>query len=226
MAHAHYGQAGLMKKIEICSIPYRHIFIESFLTKEHAEEILDHFPKENDPIWDLEGKKFFNKYGRKKEISSIEKIHPSYQRFIDIVSNVSFLQEISNLTEIDDLFFDFSLYGGGLNLYEPGSALDPHVDFNFNDQIKMYRAVNLIYYLNKDWKNDDGGQLLLCSSQGDTVKKIPPIFNSCVIFMPNNKTIHSVEKVRSKCRQSISVWYYTKNPPKDVDGLPSKTKWI
>ena len=34
-----------------------------------------------------------------------------------------------------------------LSLMESQDQLDPHIDFNWNDRIKMHRAVNLCVYL-------------------------------------------------------------------------------
>ena len=37
-----------------------------------------------------------------------------------------------------------------------GSHLTTHIDFNYNNDIQAYRAVNLLYYLNSDWDESGG----------------------------------------------------------------------
>ena len=42
--------------------------------------------------------------------------------------------------------------GGGLNISEKGGMLDTHVDGNYKHQTGLYRRLNCIIYLTKNWK--------------------------------------------------------------------------
>ena len=48
---------------------------------------------------------------------------------------------------IDGLVVDSYGTGEGVSLMESEDQLDPHIDFNWNDRIKMHRAVNLCIYI-------------------------------------------------------------------------------
>jgi len=81
---------------------------------------------------------------------------------------------------------------------------------------KLDRRINLLVYMNPDWKEEYNGMLSLCDKEkGICVKKILPILNRCVIFNTSNKSIHGHPEPLTVpdniYRQSIAVYYYTKN---------------
>lgn len=93
-----------------------------------------------------------------------------------------------------------------------------HTDFNIYEEPnlgKLDRRINLLIYMNKEWKKRYKGDLLMCSPDGSDLKRIKPKFNRCVIFNTTNKSIHGHPEVlnvpKNICRQSIAVYYYTKN---------------
>ena len=57
-------------------------------------------------------------------------------------------------------------------------------------------------------------------------KSIPPKLNTCILFATNNKTYHGVNKVISGYRKLFSLWYYTKEPTKDLSEQPHRTLWV
>ena len=125
---------------------------------------------------------------------------------------------IYEIIRIDD-----ELYGGGLFLHPTGSHLTTHVDFNFNNDIKLYRAVNLLYYMSDDC---EGGDFELYDTDLQKQKSVPPKLNTCILFATNNKTYHGVNKVISGYRKLLSLWYYTKEPTKDLSEQPHRTLWV
>jgi hypothetical protein len=57
-------------------------------------------------------------------------------------------------------FVDPKNFGGGLHQGKKNSFLDMHLDFNYHPLNKnWYRELNLLLYLNKDWKPEYKGQL-------------------------------------------------------------------
>ena len=101
-----------------------------------------------------------------------------------------------------------------------------HTDFNTYDNPthgKLDRRINLLLYMNKDWKSEYKGDLLMYHPDDiSQVKSIEPIFNRCVIFNTTNKSIHGhpfplcVDK-EDLYRKSIAIYYYTKNENGNVD---------
>ena len=78
----------------------------------------------------------------------------------------------------------------------------------------MYKSVKLIFSLNDDWKETDGGLLEL---HGKNDKKIiEPIKNRIIIYPANSKSIYSITKV-NKEQKNLIIWYYTKDKQKYTD---------
>lgn len=84
-------------------------------------------------------------------------------------------------------------------VYEEGSYYKRHRDQFKNDSNRKY---SLISYLNKNWQEEDGGQLLVYQDEG--VKKILPQSQSAVFFK-SDEMEHEVT-LANRCRMSISGW--------------------
>ena len=72
-----------------------------------------------------------------------------------------FTRLISEITDINNLIPDPKQIGGGMHQILPGGFLDVHIDFNFHPELKLHRHLNLLLYLNKDWKREYEGCLEL-----------------------------------------------------------------
>ena len=59
----------------------------------------------------------------------------------------TFVKWVEEETEITGLVTDPIGTGEGVSLMKAGDSLDPHIDFNWNNRIRMHRAVNLLIYL-------------------------------------------------------------------------------
>lgn len=199
--------------------PFFHGVSDHFLDPNLANEISKEFPEWDDDRWSV----FDSKYGAKKEINNINLMPTSIVTFFNKIFEDEFVQYLSDLTNLE-LHVDDTIYGGGLNIYPPGQRLSKHIDFNYNNSIGKYRAVNILYFANKDYEKSMGGHLVL---HGNPEVKVYPKLNTCAFFTSNNKSIHEVTRVND-CfyRKSISVWYYTLECPAEVDELPHKTLWL
>ena len=101
---------------------------------------------------------------------------------------VSFLEE---LTGIGGLVPDPHLRGGGLHEIRHGGLLGVHADFNVHPRLRLYRRLNLLVYLNKDWQQEWGGALELWDRGGQRcVRAIQPVFNRAVLFDTSNFSYH------------------------------------
>jgi len=85
------------------------------------------------------------------------------------------------------------------SLYEIGSFYKKHLDQFQNNQSRQY---SLISYLNNDWKEEDGGNLLI--HQLNNNQKISPTQGKTVFFK-SNELEHEVLKT-SRRRMSITGW--------------------
>jgi hypothetical protein len=124
-----------------------------------------------------------------------------------------FIKSISGVTGIEDLLVDEKRWGGGLHKTKEGGYLSIHKDFNilpttYNDDKQMLRCINLIGYLNSNWKPGDGGELEFWNSEG-AVEVIEPKFNRWVLFdTRNNFHGHPYPYQGESPRISIASYYY------------------
>ena len=135
-----------------------------------------------------------------------------------------FITYIEKLTGISGLIRNDSfLEGAGIHRITNGGYLNVHTDFKsyISLQGRVYRRVNLLLYLNPDWKDEYGGQLLLCN-QTSVKYKIQPLLNRVVIFnTPNALHGHPypLNVPDSITRQSIAIYYYTKDDASEYNEL-------
>jgi Rps23 Pro-64 3,4-dihydroxylase Tpa1-like proline 4-hydroxylase len=141
------------------------------------------------------------------------------------LNSSEFITKLETITGIKDIIRnDTTLIGAGIHRIKNGGFLQLHTDFNsyHNHYGKLDRRINLIIYMNPDWKEEYKGSLCLCDKEKKICcKKILPILNRCVILNTSNKSIHGhperLNVPENVYRNSIAVYYYTKNNHGEVD---------
>lgn len=134
--------------------PFRHVVIDNFFEPALAERLLSEFPRFDPKLAVAEN----GTVGGKAVNPRIREISPIYRELYDAISGPSFLGLVSQLSGIPDLILDRKMFGGGTHDNLHGQELDPHVDFNYDEGRKLHRRLNLIVYLNKEWRSEWGGR--------------------------------------------------------------------
>ena len=202
-------------------LPFPNIVIENFFNEDYLNQILLDFP-------DLSKIKSSQKYLNKNEIKYANN---DYQNFPDSIKNffnflnsnmyLNFLQKLTSVKE--KLIVDPQLNGGGLHEIKKGGVLKIHTDFNKHPSLKLDRRINVLIYLNKDWKDQFGGHLELWDKDMlGCKKKILPTFNKMVIFSTNDFSNHGhpnpVICPSNQSRKSIALYYFSEGRPlEDLD---------
>nr|AKR05593.1 hypothetical protein [Leptospira interrogans serovar Hardjo-prajitno]AKR05594.1 hypothetical protein [Leptospira interrogans serovar Hardjo-prajitno] len=121
-----------------------------------------------------------------------------FDQFDQILKNMTFaiqdagvIRLIEEITGIVDQSPDPSLYAGGLSLMEKGNFLNPHIDNSHEMTRSMYRTLNLLYYVNKNWSFEKGGNLELWDKKVKRNVTIESQFNRLVIMETNPWSWHS-----------------------------------
>lgn len=75
------------------------------------------------------------------------------------------------------------------------------------------REVCMLLYLNKDWAENAGGELVFIGCDEEPIR-IAPLYNRCVLFDPSSKgSEHLVEKLNTKntdeYRYNVTAWYWS-----------------
>ena len=197
--------------------PYRYLVFDNILQEKAANTIHDSYPKINEGAWDketyLDQKNKFHKRNFEKD-SIIQKI-------FDELNSKDFLKWLNYVTKIKEpLLADPELFGGGLHQSINGAFLNVHVDYNFHPKTKYHRRINVIIYMNKNWKDEYEGQLELWEineTKKNLLEKISPKFNRCVIFETNEISFHGhpipLNIPNGMSRKSLATYYYTKTRP-------------
>ena len=84
-------------------------------------------------------------------------------------------------------------------VYEEGSFYKRHKDQFKNDSNRKYSLIN---YLNKNWQEEDGGQLLVY--ENETIRKILPQSQTAVFFK-SEEMEHEVTRTNRQ-RMSVTGW--------------------
>ena len=200
------------------SKPFPSIIFKNFFKDEYLSKILADFP-------DLRNIKKTQEYNNKNEIkftnNKKENIPSSIQNFIKFLNSepfVSFLQKLTSIKE--KLVSDQNLDGGGLHEIKNGGKLKIHTDFHLHPSLGLDRRINVLIYLNKNWKNSYGGHLELWDVEmKNCVQKITPEFNTMVIFSTTDFSNHGhpdpLNCPSNISRKSIALYYFSNGRPKE-----------
>jgi hypothetical protein len=203
--------------------PYPHALIDDFLPDRVAERLLAVFPTPHDPLWLDWQKRDIVHQPRKLGIGNaerLERVHPFIHSIIFAFNSHPMIRFLEALTNIRGLIPDPHLTGGGVHQILPKGKLTIHADFNYLDTLKLYRRLNLLLYLNKDWDEAYGGHLEMWDASMDRcVKRIAPIFNRCVIFSTSRTSFHGhpqpLNCPSDVTRKSLAFYYYTRHSGDD-----------
>ena len=122
-----------------------------------------------------------------------------------LLHSKSFISWVEKEMNVNGLVVDSHGIGEGVSLMKRGDSLDPHIDFNWNDRIKMNRAVNLCLYIG-DCK---GGEFHVWDEKRENILfEKEPIHNSAVLFKHSETLSHGVKPVTFGKRYTIRQFYY------------------
>jgi SM-20-related protein len=93
--------------------------------------------------------------------------------------------------------------------YAPGAFYRRHID-TFNDGVEQgpRRVISMVFYLNTDWRADDGGELLLWNRHDEEIARIIPNAGTAVFFLSDGLP-HEVLPAAME-RYSIAGWFRTR----------------
>lgn len=189
--------------------PYPYGSFDDFM----PPEILDRVRSELRELPEAEN--MFNRPQELLKTSYIPERLPPYTRNLFYMLNsrpfVLFLEE---LTGIQGLIPDPYFMGGGIHVVANGGHLDIHADFNHNDKLNLERRLNVLIYLNKDWREEWGGSFEIWNTDMTAkVKSFVPLFNRMVCFSTGSDTWHgnpqTVNHPDGEPRMSMALYYYT-----------------
>ncbi len=201
--------------------PFPCIAIDNFCHEEKLSALVDNIP-------DIETKSADYAFSKNKfEKSKIKDIAPEFEEFHREMTSDRFKDILHYITG-EDVFVDPDLYGGGIHQGKEGSFLDMHVDFNYHPlKPTWYRNLNILLYLNKDWKEEYGGHLKLEHSETGEKAEIGVPFNRLAIMQCRGYTLHGYDKINfppGKARLSMATYAFSIHEKQQESARTTKWK--
>lgn len=191
--------------------PFPHVVIDNFLQPEVADALAASFPA--DPA---EGWVHYLHYNERKHgLKRIDLMPKPVQRVITALNSPNFVQELARFSGTEKLLADEHLEGGGLHQVLPEGYLHIHADFQAHPlKTKWQRRLNLLIYLNPDWKPEYRGELELWpADMCACAVRLAPLHNRCVIFRTGPEDYHGhpdpLRAPEGFTRRSLALYYFT-----------------
>lgn len=196
---------------------FHYTMFEGFFKDSVANSIYDAYPTIDNGSWD--GTTYIDQKNKfQKTTFDADSL---FNKVFAELNSPEFLQWLETITGLRHLVADNDLFGGGLHQSIAGAFLNVHVDYNFHPKTKFHRRLNVLVYMNKDWKDSYEGHLELWNLSGKKtlLAKYAPTFNRCVIFETNERSFHGhprpLKTPEGVNRKSIATYYYTKTRPEN-----------
>lgn len=204
--------------------PFPHIYFDNFLPLEVAEAALRNFPEPKQLTWS----EFNNTNEKKLAFDVVERLPSAVRDVLYFLNSRPMLQFLEVLTGIRGVIPDPYYVGGGLHQIKRGGKLEVHADFNRHTKLQLDRRINVLVYLNKNWKEEYGGHFELWNRDMTRAEqKVLPIFNRCAIFSTTSFSYHGhptqLACPPDRTRKSIATYYYSNGRPEEEVSEPHST---
>jgi Rps23 Pro-64 3,4-dihydroxylase Tpa1-like proline 4-hydroxylase len=203
--------------------PFAHVVLDDFAPEWALDDVLSEFPSPDQDAW----WRFDSDNERKLASRPDTEVGEATRQLLAELNSAAFTDFLGELTGIAGLVVDPHLEGGGLHQIQPGGHLNVHVDFNRHPATGLDRRLNVLLYLNRDWKPEWGGALELWS--GDMKRceqRIAPLFNRLVVFSTTRDSFHGHPEPLAcppdRSRRSLALYYYSNGRPEER-GAPAPT---
>lgn len=197
--------------------PFPHVVIDNFLDIDVAERIYEELlAREPDDKW----YKYDNLLEFKRATDKRELIPEPIMKTLDFYNQPKALKAIEEYSGISGLIPDPYMRGGGIHMIMPGGFLDIHADRQIHPKLGLYRRLNLLIYMNKNYRHEYGGQLELWErNMSKCAGSIEPIFNRAVLFETDKTSYHGHPNPWKGPvpRISLALYYWTSSIPKDLE---------
>ena len=207
--------------------PFPHVVIDNLFDDALLDVLLAAFPGPDEPFWH----RFQSDREVKLSLDKEDKVPIEIRLFLYFLNGSNFLEFLEQLTGIHGLIADPFWDGGGLHQIQSGGKLSIHADFNSHNRTKLDRRLNLLLYLNRDWRPEYGGDLELWDrGMKARVRAIAPLFNRTVIFSTTRYTYHGhpdpLTCPPDRRRQSLALYYYSNGRPREERSSAHATVFV
>jgi 2-oxoglutarate-Fe(II)-dependent oxygenase superfamily protein len=196
--------------------PFPHIYFDGLLPESVLDQVLDEFPAPQQEGW----LRFESENERKLASVDDQGMGDAIRQLLAELNSAAFIDFLQELTGIRGLVPDPHFVGGGLHQIVRGGHLNVHVDFNRHPTTGLDRRLNVLLYLNRDWKPEWGGDLQLWSSNMKRCEaRIAPLYNRLAVFSTTERSFHGhpdpLACPEDRSRRSLALYYYSNGRPEE-----------
>ena len=189
--------------------PYHYICLDDFLPLEVLEKVreealrFDRTPSEHSSAQEH------------LKASYQPDVLPDYSKLVfNALNSKSFLTFLEGMTGITGLIPDPYFRGGGIHRTSNGGYLGIHADFNHHREMNLERRLNVLIYLNPDWKTEYGGSFeIWTDDMKEKIAGFAPTMNRMCCFTTSSTSMHGnpdpIQHPDGEPRLSIALYYYT-----------------
>ena len=206
--------------------PFPHIVFDNFFDEDFLNKIKNDFPSNLNKV----GSHSDHPAEQKLALYDFNKFSEQTCELINFTNSGKFIKFLNKITNLEkNLIPDPYCWGGGLHELRENGYLNIHSDFNKHPLMSLDRRINMLIYLNHDWKENFGGSLELWDKDmKKCVQKIVPVFNRVVIFNTNDFSFHGNPDPinhpdKTVSRKSIALYYYSNGRPTNEVSLKDHT---
>jgi 2OG-Fe(II) oxygenase superfamily len=209
----HRLEAGLEGKVTAyrTAAPFPHIVLDDVLVPEVFDKAAGEFPGLKDEFW--QGYLHVNetKYSNTQPDSWGPTLHDVAEEFC----SPRFVEFLERLTGIENLLPYWSMDGGGLHQTLTGGHLNIHADFTTHHVHENWaRRVNILLYLNEEWRDEWGGKLELWDKDMTACQgRVTPAGNRMLVFTTTFDSFHGhpdpLTCPDDVARRSMALYYFT-----------------
>ena len=197
--------------------PFDHCIIDNFFENKLAKKLEKEFPIYSSKIW----QGYNNPIEVKKVCNNWNLFPENTYKVFNYLNSDKFIHYLNKIVSKKKVYPDIGLNGGGWHIHKRGGKLNTHLDYSIHPKLKLQRKLNLIVYLNSNWKQNWGGSLGFWNnknskSPGKLIKSIFPKFNRAILFDTTQNSWHGLPEPlrcpKNQFRKSIAIYYLCKKP--------------
>ncbi len=198
------------KDIVVVEEPFTHIVIDNFLKQDVIDKVFNEIPVLNDDFYE-----YYNPLEIKYVYDKIDKLQSNIKNVFYALSHTKIIDKLKHIFNIDNLEYDPLLHGAGIHLHPNNGRLHMHLDYEKHPILEnKQRILNIILYLNKQWKTEWNGDTQLWDKNMSECKvRSYPEYNKAIIFKTSENSWHGVPDI-IKCSENefrkTLVFYYIK----------------
>jgi len=220
-----------LKKQYQAAEPFPHIVLDDVLNEDAFRKAAAEFPGIKDEFW--KGYLHVNetKYANTQPDTWGTTLTAVAKEFV----SEEFVAFLGELTGIEGLIPDWTMDGGGLHQTLQGGHLNIHADFTTHHTHENWaRRVNILLYLNEEWRDEWGGKLELWDKDMTACRaRVTPAGNRMLVFTTSFDSFHGhpdgLTCPDDIARRSMALYYFTveDNPTRkstNYQARPHETK--